>query len=275
MIRLSGKAVADKIEARIKERIATNGVHPGLAVIVVGDDQASHTYVSLKEKKAKECGIHFEKYTFPENTDEDAVRACIQELNQREAIHGIIIQLPLPGHMDTDALVASIDPSKDTDGFHPVTLEKFLAGDHDRLPVFPRAIVSLIKESGEAVEGKAALAIVNSELLGHVLIHALVDEGMKASYILGDEKPAELPQAVIHCNVLITATGKKHSIQANWCQPKTIIIDGGISYEQGKVYGDVEATGKEDVYLTPIIGGVGPVTVAVLLERVTEAALRP
>jgi methylenetetrahydrofolate dehydrogenase (NADP+)/methenyltetrahydrofolate cyclohydrolase len=271
---LSGTKVAARLEQETQTIIATHDLRPGLAVILVGDDRPSHTYVRLKEKKAEACGIHFEKFAFPAHISEEAVTDCIRQLNNRDDIHGIIIQLPLPENFDTDRLVITIHPYKDTDGFHPQTIEKFLAGDYDRLPVFPRAIITLLKEGQKELAGKAALVVVNSDLMREVLTKALSNEGIRAHCFFGDSAISVIKEEASKADIVVTATGQKHFLQAAWCKPGALIIDGGISYEHGKVYGDVDAEGNEEVTLTPIIGGVGPVTVAVLLERVTEAALR-
>ncbi len=273
---LSGKTVAEKIFSDTKKIITEHQLVPGLAVVLVGDDAPSHLYVGIKEKKAKELGIFFVKKVFGVQATEDDVLKAIDELNQDDRINGIIVQLPLPDGFDTDKIIASIEPKKDTDGFHPETIQKFLEGDHDRLPVFPRAMLELVREVKQSVRTKG-IAMVNSSLMGEVLQRALADEGLEGEYILRSEKELK-KESIEGADVILTATGEAESFSSLDSRSGAVIVDGGISYDsEGKVVGDVardDGVYREDVWVTPVPGGVGPVTVAVLLARVTEAALR-
>ncbi len=275
----SGHSVAEKILTATKKHIRERNLVPGLGVILVGEDEPSHLYVGIKERRAQELGIYFEKKIFTSDITEAAVEAAIREMNANEKLHGIIVQLPLPEHLNTERLISAIDPLKDTDGFHPVTIEKYLAGDAGDLPVFPRAMIELVRvaRAKEASDGKKALAIVNSELMGRVLKQALEQEGLEADYIFSSDKEKikelEAKQAVI-----LTAAGVPGIVSAQQAEPGAVFVDGGISYDaNGQVIGDVrrdDGVYRKDVFVTPVPGGVGPVTVAVLLARVTEAALR-
>ncbi len=273
---LSGKKVAEKIFQATKSIIGEHELTPGLGVILVGDDAPSHLYVGIKERRAEELGIFFEKKVFGADVSEEVLIGTIEELNQRANIHGIIVQLPLPEGLDTDRIIASIEPNKDTDGFHPETIEKFLAGDQARLPVFPRAMLELVESAPETVRTRG-VAIVNSDLMGEVLEKALANTGLKAKYVLkeGKDLPLEIIQAT---DVILSATGDAHSLSAFDAKSGAVMIDGGISYDaKGEVIGDIsrdDGVYREDVWVTTVPGGVGPVTVAVLLARVTEAALR-
>lgn len=273
---LSGQIVAKKIFKATQLRIQENQLTPGLGVILVGDDAPSHLYVSIKEKKAHELGIHFDKKVFPSDVDEEEVIEVIQEWNEKAETHGIIVQLPLPEHLNTDRIIASIEPSKDTDGFHPETVTKFLAGDKSRLPVFPRAMIELVRSAPESTR-KVGLALVNSTLMGEVLARALQDEGLQVQYILKQESE-KIPDTLKQADVILSATGDASSLSTFDCKDGAVIIDGGISYDaKGRVIGDVtrdDGVYREDIWVTTVPGGVGPVTVAVLLARVTEAALR-
>jgi methylenetetrahydrofolate dehydrogenase (NADP+) / methenyltetrahydrofolate cyclohydrolase len=273
---LSGKGVANQIFEATKKNIDEHKLTPGLAVLLVGDDAPSHLYVGIKERRAKELGILFEKKFFPTEVSEDVIVQTIVSLNERDDIDGIIVQLPLPEHLDTDRIIASIEPSKDTDGFHPVTIAKFLAGDVERLPVFPRAMLELVR-SAPKMERKKGIALVNSELMGEVLEKALTDEGLEAEYILKNNQEKKNHYAK-EADVILSATGNTASLSLYDCKTGTVVIDGGISYdEKGEVIGDVtrdDGVYREDTWVTPVPGGVGPVTVAVLLARVTEASLR-
>jgi methylenetetrahydrofolate dehydrogenase (NADP+)/methenyltetrahydrofolate cyclohydrolase len=276
---LTGQPVAQKILEATKIQIDEKGIRPGLGVILVGSDAPSHLYVGIKERRAQELGITFEKKLFPASATTEEIQAAIQEMNNNDDINGIIVQLPLPENFDTESIIATIDPSKDTDGFHPETIEKFLAGDNERLPVFPRAMLELVRvaRAEEGTQGKKALAIVNSDLMGKVLAQALTEEGLESQYIFGREKEkiAELEPGQ---SVILTAVGNPGIISAEQAQPGAILVDGGIYYDEaGRVIGDIrrdDGVYREDVWVTPVPGGVGPVTVAVLLARVTEAALR-
>jgi methylenetetrahydrofolate dehydrogenase (NADP+)/methenyltetrahydrofolate cyclohydrolase len=275
MILLHGKPVAERILAGTKKRIGESAVVPGLAVILVGDDAPSHLYVSLKEKAAAEVGIRFEKFLFPETADVREIFRCIEEQNVRPDIHGIIVQLPLPGGFPTDEIIAHIDPKKDTDGFHQETLKRFLAGDFDACPVFPRAIVELLRESKQSFHGEKGLVIANSNILGEVMRQALAMEGLSAEYTLSSEPKESIASEVREARVVVTACGIPGLVNGEMLQEDAIVIDGGISSVDGKVVGDAdqESVGKAAAFVSPVPGGVGPVTVATLLARVAEAAV--
>jgi methylenetetrahydrofolate dehydrogenase (NADP+)/methenyltetrahydrofolate cyclohydrolase len=274
---LSGQTIAKEILNATKLQIKEAQLKPGLGVVLVGNDAASHLYVGIKEKRAQELGIYFEKKIFPSNITQEEIIVAIEGMNADERLHGIIVQLPLPMHLDAEKIIAGIDPHKDTDGFHPSTIEKFLAGDEERMPVFPRAMLELVRTVQKTNDGATAVAIVNSDLMGEVLQEALRQEGYEAQYVLGD-KAESILQATKEASVILTAVGKPEVFSVMGAQAQTIVIDGGIYYDkQGQVIGDVtrdDSVYRDDVYVTPVPGGVGPVTVAVLLARVTEAALR-
>lgn len=275
MILLHGKPVADKLLTETKARIEYAHIIPGLAVILVGDDAPSHLYVNLKEKAAQSIGIHFEKYVFPKTSGNEEIFARIEELNSRSDINGIIVQLPLPLGLPTDEIIARIDPRKDTDGFHPETVKQFLAGKSSACPVFPRAMIELLRSAEENYTGKKGLVIANSELLGKMLTQALDNEKLQAEYILSKEKIEIISTKTKEARVIFTACGIPNLITGDMVSEDVIVIDGGISHLNGKVVGDVERASveKKACHLSPVPGGVGPVTVATLLARVTEQAL--
>jgi methylenetetrahydrofolate dehydrogenase (NADP+)/methenyltetrahydrofolate cyclohydrolase len=275
MTLLYGKSVADQILAETKVRIEDAHIVPGLAVILVGDDTPSHLYVNLKEKAAQSVGIHFEKYIFTKISGREEIFARIEELNLRDDIHGIIVQLPLPVGLPTDEIIARIDPRKDTDGFHPETVKKFLAGGLSECPVFPRAMIALLRSGQNNYSGERGLALANSELLGKVLTQALANEGLQAEYILSQEKSEIISEKTKSARVILTACGIPNLITGDMISEDTVVIDGGISHRDGKVVGDAERASVENKarWLSPVPGGVGPVTVATLLARVTDAAL--
>lgn len=275
MILLYGKPVADKLLAETKACIDDADITPGLAVILVGDDAPSHLYVNLKEKAAQSVGIHFEKYVFQKTIGSEEISKRIEDLNLRDDIHGIIVQLPLPLGLPTDEIIARIDPRKDTDGFHPETVRRFLAGESSECPVFSRAMIELLRFAGENYTDEKGLVLANSELLGKVLTQALANEGLQAEYILSKEKPEIISTKTKSARVIFTACGIPNFITGEMISENVIVIDGGISHLNGKVVGDVERASveKKACYLSPVPGGVGPVTVATLLARVTEQAI--
>lgn len=276
MALLYGKSIAERILAHTKEQIERAGSVPGLAVILVGDYLESHKYVGLKEERAKEAGIRFEKILFPSTVAVDVVFEAIESLNKRPDIHGIIVQLPLPEGFPTDEIIAHIDPQKDTDGFHQETLQQFLLGDAAACPVFPRAIVALIRETGVTFHGERAVVVVNSPLMGKVLSFALSLEGLESEYVFSSENREVMTEKTKSARVVVTACGIPDLLTADMLASDAIVIDGGNVHVDGKVQGDVARAVVEQkvAFLSPVPGGVGPVTVATLLARVTAAALQ-
>ena len=276
MALLYGKPVADKILADTENRIRTAGVVPGLAVILIGDDAPSHLYVGLKEKAAQKIGIRFEKFLFAADVVVEKIFLCIDALNERADIHGIIVQLPLPETLDADKIIARIDPKKDTDGFHAETLRSCRAGNREACPVFPRAVIELLRAGKGYAIGEKGLVLANSELLGRVMVQALALEGLRAEYILSSAPPETISEKTKSARVIVTACGIANMLIGGMLSEKSIVIDGGATYLDGKVVGDADRASVENktCFLSPVPGGVGPVTVAMLLARVTEAALR-
>lgn len=250
------------------------GIRPGLAVVMVGTDPASEIYVGLKERAAESVGVAFEKHALSETTSTEDVQKVVRTLNERPDIHGIIVQLPLPAGIDTDAVIASIRPGKDADGFHPETVARFLSGESIVPPVFPRAILALIRSTGVSLDGKHALVFANSMLFARVIAGTLAQAGIAAedSLALGmDAALARIPEA----DIIVTATGRPHFLHGRMVRPGTIIIDGGITRVGERVMSDADPESFSDVdcLLTPVPGGVGPVTVAFLVSRTVELAL--
>ncbi|MFZ2300076.1 MAG: bifunctional 5,10-methylenetetrahydrofolate dehydrogenase/5,10-methenyltetrahydrofolate cyclohydrolase [Candidatus Moraniibacteriota bacterium] len=275
MALLYGKPVADKMLAETQARIAAAGVTPGLAVILVGDDPASHIYVGLKEKAAGRIGMLFEKRCFPADTAEDDIIAAIGVLNRRGDIHGIIVQLPLPAWFDTDRIIAAIAPDKDADGFHQETLARLSAGDKNAYPVLPLAVLALLRATRAPLAAMSATVIVNSALLGKVMTQVLRLEGMSAEFILPAHIVAEQTR-LKNAAIVVSACGIPDLLQGSMLRHGAVVIDAGIVRVGGMVVGDAdqESVGAIASFLTPVPGGVGPVTVATLLARVTAAALR-
>lgn len=274
MLLLSGKILADQILADLQQRLSEASIRPGLAAILVGDYIESHKYVSLKEERAKEVGIHFEKYLFPASATPETLVKTLETLNERSDIHGILVQLPLPKGLPTDDIIHVLDPRKDVDGFHSATLRRFLEGDCESYPVFPRAIIELIRATGVPLKGEQGIVIVNSDLLGTILQTALRLEGLQAEYILSTAPKELIAKKTTSAKVVVTACGIPNLLTAAMLRADAIVIDGGNVHVDGKVRGDVERETVEGkvAWLSPVPGGVGPVTIALLLKRTLELA---
>ncbi|MFC1623268.1 bifunctional 5,10-methylenetetrahydrofolate dehydrogenase/5,10-methenyltetrahydrofolate cyclohydrolase [Patescibacteria group bacterium] len=273
---ISGKEISKEILNNIKSEVSSRGIVPGLAVVLVGQDKASHIYVDLKEKAAKEVGIRFDKFLFDENDSEDLILDKIKELNRDDRIHGIIVQLPLPGKFDTQKIINAISPKKDVDGFHPDNIEAFFENRSDFMPVFPSAIVKMVKASLEGnFSDKEAIVIANSDRFGGVMCSALNREGVESKYVFCSdvlrEKPSgSLIEELREADVIVTACGVLNLIDSSMVKDSVVVIDGGIVKKDGKVFGDAKFNSFEgtNCKVSPVPGGVGPMTVACLLENV-------
>lgn len=270
---LKGKGISEKILRDLKKKIKREKLKPGLAVFLVGHDKASEVYVGLKQKAAHAIGIKFLLYRYKEKTGEREIIQKIKEINQDNSIHGIIVQLPLPKKFNTQKIINSIDPKKDADGFHPKNVRKFVAYKSEIWPVLPHAAWQLIKNTGVKTKNKKALVLANSDRFGEVMQAALRNKGIKANYILTKNIAKNLKN-IKTTDVLVSAVGKPGLIKGDMLKKNVIVIDGGITKTGKKVLGDadIESVKKVAGYLTPVPGGVGPVTIACLLENVYLAA---
>ena len=265
---LYGKPVAEKILSRLKGDISLCEKKPGLAVILVGDDRASQIYVSLKEKTAKEIGMNFFRFDFAKKISEYEVLKQIEKLNVDADVNGIIVQLPLPEGFDTQKIITSIDPEKDADGFHPTNTELFLKGENGITPVFPRAIMYLIESSGEQLSGKKGIVIANSEYFGKIMCAMLERENITSQYLLAESILSELGQ-IRGADIVVSAVGSPGLVNGEMLKDSAIVVDGGIEKAGERIVGDVDfGSTKENIgHITPVPGGVGPVTIACLLEN--------
>lgn len=277
MKRIEGKSVAEKIMLRLEGEIRLLKKRPGLGVVLVGEDAASHLYVRLKERAALRLGIRVEKRLFLENVTAKEVKEAIGAFNADSSIHGILVQLPLPTHLSGEDILGTIDPGKDVDGFHPENERRFSSGQEAFFPVFPHAILELIRASGVLLRGKRAVVVGNSWRFGNMMCEVLEREGVSAKHLpciecASPQGLKELKQA----NIVISACGKERMITGVMLTPGTVVIDGGIVKEGARVVGDVDGASVEDLegFLSPVPGGVGPVTIACLLANVVLAAKR-
>lgn len=274
---LEGKLIADRMLARLKKDIQEQHLRPGLGVILVGDDAASHLYVTLKERAAERIGIRVEKKLFLENTAQSDIEQAIDTFNRDRSIHGILVQVPLPAHIDTEAIINRMHINKDVDGFHPENERRFLAGESAFFPVFPHAIVELIRASREPLRGKRAVVVGNSWRFGDMMCQVLSREGVEAKHIPCVECTSEQGlHEVKSADIIVSACGKERTITGVMLKPGALVIDGGIVKDGAHVLGDVDRTSVEELegFLSPVPGGVGPVTIACLLSNVVEAAKR-
>jgi methylenetetrahydrofolate dehydrogenase (NADP+)/methenyltetrahydrofolate cyclohydrolase len=263
---LEGKKIADEIFRDIKEIIKIQRLKPGLAVILVGQNEASEIYVRLKQKAAEEVGINFFLHRFPEESDEKEIIEKIQELNNDEKISGMIVQLPLPKNLNTQKIMDAIASEKDADGF---------SAQSEFPPVFPNAILQLIKSSGQNLSDKSAIVIANSTEFGETMSGILEKGKINSQYILAENIERELI-LIKNADIIITAVGKPKLISGNMIKKDAIVIDGGISKIGEKVVGDVDFESMKNVagFLSPVPGGVGPVTIACLLENVYQLSIK-
>jgi methylenetetrahydrofolate dehydrogenase (NADP+)/methenyltetrahydrofolate cyclohydrolase len=258
--RIEGRALAARIRADVAADISRLGIRPGLGVVLVGSDPASHLYVALKEKACLEAGIFFERRDFPEDAPLADVLNAVASFNADEAIDAMLVQLPLPKQLDTDAVVRLIDPKKDVDGFHPENLRAFLEST-GRMPGLVEAI-SLLLDDGEAPSKGLACIKANSAIFSMPVEMMLERRGLA---------PTEDCHAA---DVVVTAIGKPRSLTADQLKPGAIVIDVGTSRVEGKTVGDADVESLEEYAraLTPVPGGVGPMTVALLIKRTLELA---
>lgn len=274
---IKGEKIAEDILGELAQKMDALEVKPGLAVILVGDDEASRLYVNLKEKASRKIGINFYKFEFEngENSEdvEKKVIQKIQNLNSDNEVDGIIVQLPLPGSIDAQKVINNINPSKDVDGFHPESVNLFFEDREYFWPVFPKAIMKLVESIEINLLNKSGCVIANSERFGEVMVKAMNKKGMEAEYVLTRDLGNNIAKTM-KADVLVTACGVPQIITGEMVKEGVVIIDGGISKEGKKILGDVDFDSVKDkaAFISPVPGGVGPVTVASLMENVYLAS---
>lgn len=269
---IDGKLLAEQIQNDIYRQIKNKGLAPELAVILVGDDPASRLYVSLKKKAAQEVGIEFHEYLFNANTPQDKILECIDFLNKDKNIDAILVQLPLPKALDTDKIIQKINPAKDVDGFHPANIKKLLAGQTDFVPGLPLGIIKLLESTGENLAQKSALIIAKSKIFYEPLAKLLKDKNIIAT--IASPKDPDLKTKTLKADILITAIGQPFFVTADMIKKDAIVIDVGTNKVGDYTVGDVDYTAAFEVtsHITPVPGGVGPMTVAMLLYNTLKLA---
>ncbi len=276
MEKMDGKELAKTIRAELKEEVENlkkNRIHPKLAVIMVGEDKASAVYVRNKSKACNEVGVEYEEFLLPTETTMDKLLGLIESLNQDTNIDGILLQSPIPKHLDIDEAFRAIDPGKDVDGFHPVNVGKLSLNQDCFVSCTPFGIIKMLETYHVPIEGMHAVIIGRSNIVGKPLIQCLLNKN--ATVTICHSKTKNLEEVTKQADILIAAIGKPEFVTANMVKQGATVIDVGINRkEDGTLVGDVnfEEVSKKASYITPVPGGVGPMTVAMLMTNVVKAA---
>lgn len=271
---LDGKVLAEKRKEQLACKVKRLSRKPGLAVILVGEDPASRVYVSSKRKDCEECGYYSEEYTLPTETSENDLLELIQVLNGRTDIDGILVQLPLPGHMDEKKVLLAIDPSKDVDGFHPMNVGKLVTGEESFLPCTPAGVVELLAEYGIDPAGKHCVVVGRSNIVGKPMAMLLLQRD--ATVTICHSKTPDLFQICRQADILVTAVGRAGLVTPDMVKEGAVVVDVAMNRDKtGKLCGDCGIGVYEKSFaFTPVPGGVGPMTRAVLMENTFLAAIR-
>lgn len=275
---IDGKALAQLIEEEVRmgvEDLESNrGVTPGLATILVGDDPASAMYVRLKHKACERVGIKAEDYLLPEKASQEELSSLIATLNENKDVHAILLQLPLPKHLSPQKAMEAIIPAKDADGFHPYNMGKLMIGDEGLVPCTPHGIIRALEEYKVPVKGKNVVIVGHSNVVGKPMAAMFLNRNATVSvcHVFTND----LKKYTVSADILVIAAGVKHLIKADMVKERAVIFDVGITKEEDGVYGDVDFENviKKASLLTPVPGGVGPVTVAMLMKHVLLCAVK-
>ncbi|EKY4026105.1 bifunctional methylenetetrahydrofolate dehydrogenase/methenyltetrahydrofolate cyclohydrolase FolD [Listeria innocua] len=275
---IDGKKLAKEIQEKVTSEVAElvkQGKKPGLAVVLVGDNQASRTYVRNKQKRTEEAGMKSVLIELPETVTEEKLLKVVEELNEDNTIHGILVQLPLPKHISEEKVIDAISFDKDVDGFHPVNVGNLFIGKDSFVPCTPAGIIELIKSTGTQIEGKRAVVIGRSNIVGKPVAQLLLNEN--ATVTIAHSRTKDLPQVAKEADILVVATGLAKFVKKEYIKPDAIVIDVGMDRdENNKLCGDVDFDDvKEQAgFITPVPGGVGPMTITMLLANTLKAAKR-
>lgn len=273
---IDGKAVSRAVREQVAAETAQlkeKGIVPGLAVIIVGEDPASQVYVNNKEKACAEVGFYSEKFALPESTTQQELNALVEELNARKDINGILCQLPLPAHLNDKEVINLISPEKDVDAFHPVNVGAIMIGDYNFLPCTPAGVMELIHSTGVDISGKKAVVIGRSNIVGKPMAMLLLHEN--ATVEITHSKTRNLSEITSQADILVAAIGKAKFVTADMIKEGAVVIDVGMNRdENGKLCGDVDFASAADKcsFITPVPGGVGPMTISMLMKNTLTAA---
>ena len=275
---IDGKKVSAEVKANVKrltdELKAKHNITPGLAVVIVGDDPASRVYVNNKKKACEAVGFISEEYALPASTTQEELLSLVETLNNKADINGILVQLPLPKHLDDKAVIAAIDPKKDVDAFHAVNVGKIMLGEYDFLPCTPAGVMEMLHAYEIPVEGKECVVIGRSNIVGKPMAMLLLKENCTVT--MCHSRTQNLAEHTRRADILVAAVGKAGFVTADMVKPGAIVIDVGINRVDGKVKGDVDYDAVKEVagWITPVPGGVGKMTITMLLMNTVEAAER-
>ena len=273
---IDGKEVARKIRERLKNKVdelKEKNIDPKLAVIMVGDDSASKIYVKNKSKACEELGIEFEEFILDKDISQKELLDLIEELNNRHDVHGILLQSPIPNHLDINEAFKTILPEKDVDGFNPVNVGKLVIGQDTFVSCTPFGIIKLLEEYKIPIEGRNAVVIGRSNIVGKPMLHCLLNKN--ATVTVCHSKTRDLKEITTKADIIIAAIGKPKFITKDMVKEGAVVIDVGINRdEEGKICGDVDFNQIQEVasYITPVPGGVGPMTIAMLMNNIIKAA---
>lgn len=273
---IDGKKISAEVREELKAEVAelkSKGVTPGLAVVLVGENPASQIYVRNKTKACEEVGIRSFQHTLPGEIKEEELLSLIRELNAAKDVHGILVQLPLPSHMDSEAVLDLISPSKDVDGFHPYNMGRLMIGNALLQPCTPYGIMRLLDSTGVDASGKNAVIIGRSNIVGKPMAMMLLKRN--ATVTICHSKTKDLPEKVREADILVAAIGRDRFVKGDWIKEGAVVIDVGMNRApDGKLTGDVDfdAASLKASHITPVPGGVGPMTIAMLLKNTVAAA---
>lgn len=275
---INGKELAEKLQqntAKEVEALNAQGIQPSLVVLLVGENAASQVYVRNKERAAKKTGTHSVVMRYPETITEDALIKEIEQFNRSKEFHGILVQLPLPDHIDEEKVLLAIDPLKDVDGFHPMNMGRLFVGMPHTIPCTPYGIMKMFEEYDIPLAGKQAVVIGRSNIVGKPMAILLL--GADATVTLTHSKTEDLAKIASKADILVVAIGRGHFVTKEFIKPGAVVIDVGMNRnEEGKLIGDVKFDEVEPIagYITPVPGGVGPMTITMLLQQTVECCRR-
>ena len=272
-VRMDGKALAAKVKEEVRAQVERMERKPGLAVVLVGDDPASRVYVNGKKKDCGECGIYSEEYAIPAQTSQRELLELVETLNVRENIDGILVQLPLPGHLDEREVLLAIRPDKDVDCFHPFNVGQLMIGEAGFLPCTPAGIMRMLKEYGIDPAGKRCVIVGRSNIVGKPQAMLMLREN--ATVTVCHTRTRDLKAECLRADILVAAAGRAGLITGDMVKEGTVVIDVAMNRDEaGKLCGDVDYAAAEEKasYITPVPGGVGPMTRAMLMENTLYAA---
>ena len=274
---ISGKEVSAKVKSEVREKtleLKNKGIEIGLAVVIVGDDPASRVYVNNKKKACEEVGFNSYEYALPAETTEEELLALVDKLNKDDKVNGILVQLPVPKHINETAVINAISPDKDVDAFHPVNVGKIMIGDYAFLPCTPAGVMELIDSTGVDIAGKSCVVIGRSNIVGKpmsmLLLHRI------GTVTICHSKTKNLKEICANADILVAAVGRPNFVTGDMVKEGAVVIDVGINrMDDGKLCGDVNyaEAEKKAAFITPVPGGVGPMTIAMLMKNTLTSAM--